>query len=81
MASGKILIRGTLIDGNGGPPVRDGAILIEGAGREEEARAEGAEVLRISPNFSLEAWRQILPYKDQAEVEHYLDGLRKAGLK
>ncbi len=50
-------------------------------GREAEARAEGTEVLRISPNFSLDAWRQILPYKDQAEVERYLASLRKAGLK
>jgi adenylate cyclase len=40
-------------------------------GREEEARAEVTEVLRISPNSSLEVWRQRLPYK----------ALRKAGLK
>jgi adenylate cyclase len=50
-------------------------------GREAEARAEAAEILRLSPNFSLEAWRRILPYKDPAEVERYLAGLRKAGLK
>jgi len=50
-------------------------------GREAEARAEGTEVLRISPNFSLDAWRQILPYKDPAVLERMLAALRKAGMK
>jgi len=50
-------------------------------GREEEARAEAAEVLRISPSYSQEAWRQRLPYKDQAVLERLLDSLRKAGLR
>jgi adenylate cyclase len=50
-------------------------------GREEEARAEAAEVLRISPTFSLEGWRQFSPQKDLAILERQLDTLRKAGLK
>ena len=50
-------------------------------GREEEARAEATEVLRISPNFSLEAVGQRGPYKDPAQRERMLAGLRKAGLK
>jgi TolB-like protein/class 3 adenylate cyclase len=33
-------------------------------GREEEARAAAAEVLRISPAFSLEIWKQRSPQKD-----------------
>ena len=51
------------------------------SGQEAEAQAEAAEILRISPNFSLEGVRQRLPFKDQAELECFLDGLRKAGLK
>lgn len=51
------------------------------SGHEEEARAEVAEVLRLSPQFSLEAWGQMLPYKDPAEAERVLTALRKAGLK
>jgi adenylate cyclase len=50
-------------------------------GREEEARAEAAEVLRLSPQFSLEAWSQSLPVKDPAELERHVNNARKAGLK
>ncbi len=49
-------------------------------GRTEEAQVEVAEVLRISPRASLESQREKLPYKDQAELERYLEALRKAGL-
>jgi adenylate cyclase len=50
------------------------------AGRLEEARAQAAEVLRINPNYSVEE-RKLGPYKNQADLEHYVEGLRKAGLK
>jgi len=50
-------------------------------GREGEARAEGAEILRISPDFSLEGWKKRFPHKDPAVVERSLAALRKAGLK
>ena len=50
-------------------------------GREEEARAEVAEIERLSPQTSLEALRPRLPYKDQAVLERLFDSLRKAGLK
>jgi TolB-like protein/class 3 adenylate cyclase len=50
-------------------------------GREEEAHAEVAEILRLSPNFSLEVHRQSVPYKDPAVLARYIDSLRKAGLK
>jgi len=50
-------------------------------GRDEEARAEAATVLRLIPSFSLEMWGQRLPYKDPAVLERVLAALRKAGLK
>jgi adenylate cyclase len=50
-------------------------------GREAEARAEAAEVLRINPKFSLEVHRQRVPIKDPAMLERQLAALRKAGLK
>jgi len=50
-------------------------------GRLEEARAEVAEVLRLNPNLSLEGLKQTVPFKDPADLERFLDGWRKAGLK
>jgi adenylate cyclase len=47
--------------------------------REKEARAEGAEVLRIDPKFSLERYIKGLPF-DQIQKDRITDALRKAGL-
>ena len=49
-------------------------------GREREARAEAAEVLRINPKFSVDSWANNLQYK-QSERERIAKALRKAGLK
>jgi adenylate cyclase len=49
-------------------------------GREDEARAEAAEILRISPHFSLDTWMQISP-QNQAYLKRVIADLRKAGLK
>jgi tetratricopeptide (TPR) repeat protein len=49
-------------------------------GNFEESRAEWAEALRINPDYSLEHRRKTLPYKNPADFEHLLDGLRKADL-
>ena len=48
--------------------------------REKEARAEGAEVMRIDPKFSWERWVKGLPY-DQSRKDRLADALRKVGLK
>jgi adenylate cyclase len=45
--------------------------------REEDARAEAAEALRISPDVRI----GVLPYKDQAVKEGLIDCLHRAGLK
>jgi adenylate cyclase len=49
------------------------------AGREEEARAEAGEVLRLDPMFSLERYGKALAWR-KVELEPWLDALRKAGL-
>jgi adenylate cyclase len=49
-------------------------------GQLEEARAEAAEVLRINPGFTIESWKPILIYKNPKDLEHRIDGARKAGL-
>jgi predicted Zn-dependent protease len=50
-------------------------------GRDAEAQAEAAEVLRINPSWSLEVWKQRVPYKDPAMLERVFAALRKAELK
>ncbi len=62
------------------PPHLFLAVIFSGLGRKEEAQAQVAKVLRISPRTSMEGQRERWPFKDQAVLERYLDGLRKAGL-
>jgi len=50
-------------------------------GREKEARAEAAEVLRINPKYSVDSFAENSPYKDQAETDKVVKAMRKAGLK
>jgi adenylate cyclase len=50
-------------------------------GREKEARAEAAEVLRINPKFSVDSHANMLSFKDQSVNDRVVDALRKAGLK
>lgn len=57
------------------------AAVYSALGQAAEARAEGAEILRLNPHFSLEVFRQRAPTKDPVEVERVLAALRKTGLK
>jgi adenylate cyclase len=50
-------------------------------GRQEEARAEAMEVLRIEPGFSLIRFAKAQPYKNRADIDLFLNALGKAGLK
>ena len=49
-------------------------------GRDKDARAEAAEVLRINPKFSLDWLAKAIAYKDQSVRDKLVDALRKAGL-
>jgi adenylate cyclase len=50
-------------------------------GRQEEARIEAAEVLRINPKFRVDSWAKTIPFKNEADRELTIGALRKAGLK
>ncbi len=50
-------------------------------GREKEARAEAAEVLKMNPNFSVDSWAKTFSYKDQSQEDKIVSAARKAGLK
>jgi TolB-like protein/class 3 adenylate cyclase/tetratricopeptide (TPR) repeat protein len=49
-------------------------------GRFDEAREQWREALRVNPDYSLEHRRKVLPYKNPADFEAVVDGLRKVGL-
>src|SRR6185295_6459296 len=49
-------------------------------GRFDEARAAWQDVLRVNPDYSLEYRRKVLPYKNPADFELVVEGLRNAGI-
>ena len=50
-------------------------------GQLEDARAEAAEVLRVNPKYSIgETQKRVSFFKRSEDMEHLIDGLRKAGL-
>ena len=51
------------------------------SGKEEAARAEAVEVLRQSPDFSVERFLKDFPYKNQKILDGLKECLLKAGLK
>jgi adenylate cyclase len=50
-------------------------------GKMDEARHHAAQLMKVHPNFSIDHWCKVPPYKDQEPVEHLIDGMRKAGLR
>jgi adenylate cyclase len=49
------------------------AVVYSLSGRDEEARSEAAEILRIQPKFSLKKFEKKLTYKREADRERFLD--------
>ncbi len=49
-------------------------------GRLEDARAQAAQILRLSPKFSVARYAQALTYRLPEHAQHNLDALREAGL-
>ena len=50
-------------------------------GKIDKARLYAEKVMEAHPHFSLKRWRTVLPDKNPDETEHFLEGLRKAGLR
>jgi len=57
------------------------AVTYSSLDQEEEARRVGANIIKINPKFSVEAFSKRLPYKNQSYNELLINGLRKAGMK
>ena len=49
-------------------------------GRNEDGRSAWAQVLKIDPSFSIERRRRVLPFKNPADFERRVEGLRRLGL-
>ncbi len=56
------------------------ALAFNESGREKEATVQVKAFLRSNRNFSLVAEAKNHPYKNPADLQRYLDALRKAGL-
>jgi adenylate cyclase len=58
------------------------AMVYSELGRDEDARAQAAELLKLRPTFSVERWAKTrYPYKDPSVLERMINALRQAGLK
>lgn len=49
-------------------------------GKTAEAQQEAQRVLAAHPNFNVEHWASVQPDKLQSDVDHFVEGLKRAGL-
>jgi adenylate cyclase len=49
-------------------------------GRRAEAEQQVAEALKLVPGYTIQRAADVEIFKNPADLEHYLNGLRKAGL-
>ena len=56
-------------------------VILSEQGKDEEARAEAAELLRFNPQYSLAVVRRTMPYQDPTAVERMVSALEKAGVR
>jgi len=49
-------------------------------GQLDAAQETAAKILDLKPDFSIGWWRERMKFVDPADLDHYLDGLYKAGL-
>lgn len=48
--------------------------------QQEDIQQQLSEIKRIKPEFSVASLQKLLPYRHSTDLEHMIDGLRKAGL-
>jgi tetratricopeptide (TPR) repeat protein len=49
-------------------------------GRIEEAKEEGRRFLSMYPGFSIKYWADLVPFRHEADRQHFVEGYLKAGL-
>ncbi len=50
-------------------------------GQIDQARMHGRKLMQVHPNFSIDHWRNVPPNKFPEDLDIFIEGLRKAGLK
>jgi adenylate cyclase len=50
-------------------------------GQADEAKEQAARVMKAQPNFTLAYWATTQPFRRKEDLEHFIEGLRKAGLE
>ena len=50
-------------------------------GQSDEAERHARAVMEVHPNFTVEHWRKVPPNKYPEDLEVFVEGLRKAGLR
>jgi len=61
-------------------PRRHLAAVYAQLGRRDSASHERTKILELEPSFSIAKIARTFAYRDPSDLEHYCDGLRKAGL-
>jgi len=49
-------------------------------GKLDEARREAEMFMVSNPHFTIRQWIELIPFRDEAARQHFVDGYRKAGL-
>ena len=50
-------------------------------GDREQARQLRLKALSVQPDFSIASWARRIPMRNQADVDLYIEGLRRAGFR
>ncbi len=62
------------------PPRAHLAATLAAMGRLGEARAEIEELIKVNPGYTLRNLPKSVPYKNEKDLDRFLDALRKVGL-
>jgi tetratricopeptide (TPR) repeat protein len=62
-----------------GPASRLAAVCWAMMGNSAKAKACRLRAMRDNPNFDLETWLSMIPFKEKWQTEHYREGLLRAG--
>jgi DNA-binding SARP family transcriptional activator/Flp pilus assembly protein TadD len=75
--AGRRVVDGTPAYGNGYKPLIS---ALGHLGRRQDARPYVRKLLEIEPNFTVKRFGQVYPFRNDGDLKHYMDGLRRAGV-